>query len=184
MSRLIYPGMRQEERKSVWVPPVRIVHHTENVKDAERLCGKLETQAYLHFDPEYCTIPAGESVIFDFGKELHGAFSLTSVSMKAIQVRITLGESVSETLQTPTTDHAVHQTTVQLPMLGQFSFGDSAFRFVRLEVPEGEPELHLLCAAVRAIYRDWDYAGFFRAFKAEYGISPRAFADSIQPAKE
>ena len=163
MSRLIYPGMRQEERKSVWVPPVRIVHHTENVKDAERLCGKLETQAYLHFDPEYCTIPAGESVIFDFGKELHGAFSLTSVSMKAIQVRITLGESVSETLQTPTTDHAVHQTTVQLPMLGQFSFGDSAFRFVRLEVPEGEPELHLLCAAVRAIYRDWDYAGFFRS---------------------
>lgn len=29
-----------------------------------------------------------------------------------------------------------------------------------------------------------DYAGFFRAFKTEYGISPRAFADSIQQAKE
>ena len=29
-----------------------------------------------------------------------------------------------------------------------------------------------------------DYAGFFRAFKTEYGMSPRAFADSIQQAKE
>ncbi len=161
MTKLIYPDMRQEERACAWVPPQRIVHQTGNVKDSARLCGKLETQAYLHFDPEYCTVPAGESIILDFGKELHGAFCLTSVSTNAVHVRITLGESVSETLQTPTTDHAVHQTTVQLPMLGQFSFGDSAFRFVRLEVPEGEPELHLLCAAVRTIYRDWDYAGSF-----------------------
>lgn len=29
-----------------------------------------------------------------------------------------------------------------------------------------------------------DYAGFFRAFKAEYGISPRAFCDSAQQNKQ
>ena len=29
-----------------------------------------------------------------------------------------------------------------------------------------------------------DYAGFYRAFKAEYGISPRAFADSTQQPKQ
>ena len=37
MSKLIYPDMKKDERKSVWVPPVRIVHYTGNVKDAERL---------------------------------------------------------------------------------------------------------------------------------------------------
>ena len=29
-----------------------------------------------------------------------------------------------------------------------------------------------------------DYAGFYRAFKAEYGISPRAFTDSAQQNKQ
>lgn len=162
MAKLTYPGMRTDGLTHTWVPPVRIVHHTDAVKDAERLCGKLETQAYLHFDPEFCTIPAGNSVIFDFGRELHGAFSLTSVSLKAVKVRVTLGESVSETLKTPTTDHAVHQLEADLPMLGQFTFGNSAFRFVRLEVLEDQEELHLLCAAVNAVYRDWDYAGSFQ----------------------
>ena len=162
MNRLFYPGMRKDDMARAWVPPVRIVHQTECVKNAERLCGKLETQAYLHFDPEFCTIPAGGSVIFDFGQELHGAFSLTSASMQAIKIRVTLGESVSETLKTPTTDHAVHQLEVMLPMLGQFSFGNAAFRFVRLEVLAGQEELHLLCAAIQTVYRDWDYAGSFQ----------------------
>jgi hypothetical protein len=156
-----YAGNVADDRVRRYVPPVRIVRKSDAVENAESLLGVVRPQSYLHFNPPQCLIPPGCELILDFGVELHGLLTLTSGMMQNSRIRITFGESVSETLGTPTGDHAVHQGTFPLPRLGTFEFGQSAFRFVRLEVPAEESEVRLIGVCTTAIYRDWEYRGGF-----------------------
>lgn len=90
------------------------------------------------------------SVILDFGHELHGGIRLVVGKSKGREtnVRITLGESVSEAMSsiTPdgaTNDHAIRDFTVQLPWVGVREFGNSGFRFVRIELLDDDKTLAL-----------------------------------------
>lgn len=159
--RVVYANAKADDRVRRFVPPVRVVQESPDVKGSSVLIGKVNAQSYVHFDPPECAMPPGSSLILDFGIELHGLLTVTSGMMQNSQLRVTLGESVSETLGTPTGDHAVHQGTFPLPKLGTFEFGQSAFRFVRLEVPRDAGEVRLIGVCTTAIYRDWEYRGYF-----------------------
>lgn len=165
--RLCYPGGVRDDKTRFYVPPVRVVRQSDGVTGADVLLRKVNIQSYCHFAPPGCVIPPGGELILDFGVELHGLLTLNTGTMESrpSRMRITLGESVSETLGTPTPDHAVHQLEdFPIPMLGQVNFGYSAFRFVRLEVPHDAPNtVELSGVCVTAVFHDWEYAGWFES---------------------
>ncbi len=109
------------------------------------------------------------SVLFDFGRELHGGVHLASGgrSKKAgVSVRVRFGESAAEAMaelgeRGACNDHAIRDGVIDLPWLGSREIGNSGFRFARIDlVSEGV----LLLESVRAVtlMRDMPYLGFFR----------------------
>ena len=159
--RLSYPGMVPDDKCRRFVPPVRLVRECGNVRNAARLLNRVNIQSFCSFSPDPCVIPPGGELLLDFGIELHGQLTVNSDAMQCSALKVTFGESVSEALGTPTTDHAPHQELLTIPMLGQVNFGNTAFRFVRLEVPADRPEVKLTGVCATAIYRDWEYVGYF-----------------------
>ena len=113
----------------------------------------------------------GGSVLLDFGKEIQGGIQITRAmygSHDPARFRLVLGESVSEALSdvtekgsTATNDHAVRDFEISVPWLGAAEYGNSGFRFARLDYLGDDEQAALV--AVRAIskYRDIPYLGSF-----------------------
>ena len=111
-------------------------------------------------------------MLLDFGKEIQGGIQIVraiSANHKAARFRLCLGESVSEALScvdapgsTATNDHSARDVEISVPWLGTLEFGNSGFRFARLDLLDDDQEVPIL--AVRAIsrYRDIPYLGSFR----------------------
>lgn len=125
------------------VNPVRVVASSA-VKNVEVLAGKRFGQVPEGAWPKGsgCTMGEGSWFILDFGKELHGGLRIHcgSGSAKGARVRLRFGESVSEACSTvgkrgASNDHAVRDDEVVLPSFGSRYFGDSGFRFVRVDSP-------------------------------------------------
>ena len=81
----------------------------------------------------------GDYVILDFGVELCGGIRILTAGFDSAQVRIRFGESLTECCaelggrQNATNDHALRDMTVTLPFLSDMTFGNTGFRFVRLD---------------------------------------------------
>ncbi len=165
--KLSYPGMEKDQRTRAYVPPCRVVR-AAGVAYPQRLLNQTQIQALL-VNPckELTCIQPGGELILDFGRELHGQLLLTTgdgPKDQQLLVQVTLGESVSETLGTPTRDHGVHKLALAVPRFGQVYFGDSAFRFVRLSLaPDAPGTLELQAAVAVAVYQDWEYRGYFES---------------------
>lgn len=82
---------------------------------------------------------AGDSVILDFGEELSGGIRILTYSGRNVPVRIRFGESLTEACselggeQNATNDHSLRDLTVHLQNYSDMSFGQTGFRFVRLD---------------------------------------------------
>ena len=81
----------------------------------------------------------GDYVILDFGVELCGGIRILTAGFDSAQVRIRFGESLTECCaelggrQNATNDHALRDMTVTLSFLSDMTFGNTGFRFVRLD---------------------------------------------------
>ena len=156
------------EFKTEYLTPVRIIQ-VSGVENAEHLLKPYVGQVSTD-EPEVAGFGTSGSVLLDFGKEIQGGIQIVrSMSgPKKVRFRLCLGESVSEALSdvdapesTATNDHAVRDFEITVPWLGSAEYGNSGFRFARLDLIEGE-DVDLV--AVRAIskYRDIPYLGSFR----------------------
>lgn len=82
-------------------------------------------------------------VILDFGKELSGGIRLLTGSFSPVSsLRIRFGESLSEVnssigIDGASNDHSPRDFKVSLPLMSDLTFGETGFRFVRLDF-EGE----------------------------------------------
>ena len=155
-----------------YLTPVRIVRTEGPVKDAEALlqpyCGQVSTD-----EGRVVTLREGGSVLLDFGKELQGGIQIVRTingSHKTARVRLCLGESVTEALSsvdapgtTATNDHSARDVELSLPWLGSVEFGNSGFRFARVDLVDGDGE-DVCLLAVRAVsrMRNLEYLGTFR----------------------
>ena len=154
-----------------YLTPTRLVCVSGLVDNAEHLLKPYVGQVSTD-EPEVATFGKGGYVLLDFGKEIQGGLQLVRNirGSKDVRFRIVLGESVSEALSdfhapgtTATNDHAVRDFELAVPWLGSVEVGSSGFRFVRVELADGDGgEVPLV--AVRAIskYRDVPYLGSFK----------------------
>lgn len=90
----------------------------------------------------YAVIKKGGFVLLDFGVELRGGIALcirdVSCFPETAKCRVTFGESVMEALSSigkknATNDHAIRDTVIDVPIMGNIYYGNTGFRFVRLE---------------------------------------------------
>lgn len=89
----------------------------------------------------------GAYVVLDFGKELCGGLRIVTRQVKGLaEFRITFGESLSECYSTvgeknAGNDHSPRDFIANVPLMSDLTFGQSGFRFARVELLSENPVL-------------------------------------------
>lgn len=111
---------------------------SEGADNKESLLRKKPLQIGLA-EADVATFSEGGYVILDFGKEISGGVRILTYKAKTVPVRIRFGESLTECSselggkQNATNDHSLRDFTVQLKNYSDMTFGQTGFRFVRLD---------------------------------------------------
>jgi hypothetical protein len=154
-----YRNALRDSRVREYLPVTRLIWQ-ENTSGAENLIGNMQLQATIGGLMKYTVLQPGGSLLVDFGIELHGGIRL--ITKNAGKVRIRFGESVSEAYNQPNQDHAIHDMICDLPKLGMAEYGNTAFRFVRIDnVADTELLLNNLSAV--ALFNDLKITGSFNS---------------------
>lgn len=157
-----------------YILPKRIVWQSHGIAQPEhsdRLFVNSSSQSAIPDSPgcmlKYNDEPSG--ILLDFGCELNGGIRITvneTSDSKPVRLRIRFGESVSEAMGVPDNTHAMHDTIVQVPWLGTSEFGNTGFRFVRIDLVDKNTyvEIKQICAVF--VHRDLEYKGKFECSDA------------------
>lgn len=135
--------------KNDLILPVRVL--ATNAQNAQHLLKPRVMQIGLT-ETELFTLAAGEYVLLDFGKELAGGVRiLTHTAEGNRRIRLRFGESVSECCAqigeaNATNDHSLRDLTVELPCWSDMTFGNTGFRFLRLDA-EADSKFNLKAVA-------------------------------------
>ena len=126
-----------------YIYPKKIVLCDGAIKNREALLQKRILQVGL---AEKCTavLEGPAFIVLDFGRELSGGIRLlTHRAEGRRRIRLRFGESLSEACaelgeKNATNDHSLRDMTVELPDYSDMTFGETGFRFVRIDVREGD----------------------------------------------
>lgn len=133
--------MIKETRKTRYRLPIRIIAASKNVLSKENILLDKDLQIFIE-EPKATTIEINGYIILDFGVELMGGVRILTSCNKSAQenyrVRIRFGESVSETSaelgeKGSCNDHSLRDLVTHLPAMSDQNFGDTGFRFVRID---------------------------------------------------
>lgn len=89
----------------------------------------------------------GSFVVLDFGKELCGGIRMVTRAVDGVaRFRLTFGESLTECLsnignKNATNDHSPRDFEVIVPAMSDLTFGQTGFRFIRIELLSNNPVL-------------------------------------------
>lgn len=167
------PFVASDERVRKFLLPEKIVKTGGNVKNTDALLRAKPLQIGLN-ENDLCTLSndGGENafLVLDFGREIHGDIRLLNfVSEKTAypRVRLTFGESLSEAMSAvgqkgACNDHSVRDFEIPLPSYSDQEWGQTGFRFVKIELCEQDAGISLKSALAVFIYRDLEYKGSFR----------------------
>lgn len=154
-----------------FVMPERIVWHSEEegaVENADILLRPGSGQATIWARPG-CVLTHKETpsaIVLDFGRELHGGIQLImgrSEKRAPVRLRIRLGESVSEVMGETNNDHAMHDTVIEAALMGATEFGNTGFRFARIDTVEPDRDVEIKEARAVTLMRDLKYIGSFES---------------------
>ena len=159
MSTMAMAALQPDEldsRVRTYVYPVRVIWQTpaspyaygtrfeiENSNALlERKRGQVpENGFWKGADCKLKNVGVAPGVLLDFGREIHGGVQLGCGcgGTEGMKVRIRFGESVSEAMSEigengATNDHAIRDAVYQIPVNGTAYFGDTGFRFVRIDL--------------------------------------------------
>ena len=118
--------------------PTRIVDYSGNVQNVDLLLKQKPLQIGIYED-EVTVLNGKCSVILDFGKEIQGGVRILTYHVSGEgRVRIRLGKSVSETCselgeKNSVNAHSPRDFCVNLPIMSDNIYGQSGFRFVRID---------------------------------------------------
>ena len=152
-----------DDRIRRYVSPVRIVWQEGNISNAEVLLQHGSGQATIWSHPGAFLAPV-TSLLLDYGKELHGGVQIItgpSRDKRVLRVRVRFGESVCEAMGEPDNDHAIHDAVIDLATMGATEFGNTGFRFVRIDSVEKEDLIEIREIRAVSLCRDLKYRGAF-----------------------
>ena len=124
--------------------PVQIKDQNR-IGNAEELL--IEKESCISFSPDHCAEfqQKGSFVVLDFGKELCGGIRVVARNAEGIaNFRITFGESLTEALsfigeKNATNNHSPRDFQIEVPTLSDLTYGQTGFRFVRIELLSENP---------------------------------------------
>jgi len=124
-----------------YIVPVRVIATGGNVYAAETLLNEKPLQIGLS-EGELCAVQGVGFIVLDFGKEYHGGARILTANCDAGEIRLRFGESVSETYaelgeKGACNDHSPRDFKVCLPGLSDLTFGQTGFRFLRIDFLSG-----------------------------------------------
>ncbi|MGP1477345.1 MAG: alpha-L-rhamnosidase-related protein [Phocaeicola sp.] len=117
------------------------------------------------------------SIILDYGRELHGGIKMmfgTSDHKYPAQIRLRFGESVEETccelykgddynpIGEGTNDHAIRDAILSIPQMGMIEFGNTGFRFVRIDLISPNRQIEIKEASAIFRFRNIPWVGSFK----------------------
>lgn len=147
-----------------YIYPVKIVL-SKDTKDEKKLLNRNAVQAGFTTD-NCCVVEDGGFVLLDFGKEMNGGIVITTQEVSDLKqnCRIVFGESVMEALSSigeknATNDHSVRDMLVQLVGMSTMTFGNTGFRFVKVEAVGARLVIKTVCA--KPEIKELDYQGSF-----------------------
>lgn len=179
MDQRIAEKSREDNRKRVFLTPVRVLWQSENgdqssVENSEILLENREPQISLQAVNPCIMHNRGKeaSILLDFGCEIHGGAVLyvwQETKGEGVKVRVRFGESAMEAMSeigkdhTATNDHALRDFTTVVHSMSMNPVGETGFRFLRLDLLE--PNASLVLKAVKGVlvYKDIPYRGSFRS---------------------
>lgn len=166
---------KDSEFVSDYLTPTRIIISKGNVTGAEKLLKPYRGQVSTN-EPEVCVFKNGKSgvssILLDFGKEIQGGIQIVramSGDKSAARFRVCFGESASEAASsvdesgtTATNEHSVRDFEISVPWLGAAEYGNTGFRFVRLDLLGDDAKASLVTVRAISRYRDIPYVGQFK----------------------
>jgi hypothetical protein len=160
-----------------YVFPKKVID--SNGATCENLFVKQELQISLD-EPKITVFSQNDYVILDFGAELCGGVRILAFKAKNVPVRLRFGESMSECCsdlggeKNATNDHSLRDFTVLLQNYSDMSFGQTGFRFVRLDF-EGKVEIKSIVAEGRILKKKarYSYTGDDEKIRAIYKAAKR-----------
>jgi len=151
---------KKDERLRFELMPEKIICSNGAIENAQNL---------LNNDHSICKlVNTGDYIVLDFGEEINGGISIETWWMgvnqehESAQMRIRFGESVSECMSAPTSDHGWHDEIHTMPRLAKQEFGLTGFRFVRIDLLE-DKVVELRSIKAVALERELDYKGSFES---------------------
>ena len=157
----------KEERTIEYLLPKRIIA-SEKCKNAEVLLENCDCLQIFPNDTKICACSG--YILLDFGRELCGGIRLTAHFTDGddspIYARIRFGESVGEACaelgdRYAGNDHSPRDFNIPVSMLSDVRFGDTGFRFVRIDCLTEGKEIKIKKVLAVSNYLDLEYKGAF-----------------------
>lgn len=123
------------------------IKEMQGIKNGEALLIKRHTAVSFKKDGCVEFTENGAYLVLDFGKELCGGIRIVTRSAKNLTTfRITLGESYAEACtnvgdKNAGNDHSPRDFEAKVPFMSDLTFGQSGFRFARIELLSDGPVL-------------------------------------------
>lgn len=157
------PAIYKENRSVSYLTPTRVVWKTAGVKNATKLMDVAGENATI-WRPAGMQLPPKGSVILEYDTPLplQGIrISRGYDKVQPVQIRVRLGESVSEVLNEPNNDHSMHDITMPISAMGISRVGNTGFRFLRLDNLDEEITLNLRECSAEAWEHPAKRVGYF-----------------------
>ncbi len=154
----------QNEIITEYLLPEKIVC-SEACEDVEFILNESPGQVALLSDMKYMIIKKGGYMVLDFGAEIQGGIKICVFEAeKDSNMRIVFGESVSEAMsdigyKKASNDHSIRDIVMPITNWSTFRYGNTGFRFVKLEAKESDIKISGIQAAFE--HRDLEYKGDF-----------------------
>lgn len=173
-----------DQRVRSWILPKRIVWKSaQGLKSEELLLRKPLGLTSTAAMKEGFTMSwpktegsAQPSILLDFGAEIQGGIRLEARAIKEasaslgriVRIRVRFGESADEAMaemgeKGACNDHSVRDTCLSVPFLGGAEIGQTAFRFVRLDLVDPGTEICFDFVRAYFCWRDLPWLGSFRS---------------------
>ncbi len=173
------PFVEEDRRVRRFILPKRVVKTTGHVEVPQNLLVQQHLQ--IGFGEtcltKLCNGDDGEhaSVILDFGIEMNGGVRILNFESSGREpngsstyptARLTFGESLAEAESilgesNASNDHSVRQMDIYVPGLSDQSWGETGFRFVKIELLAPNTFVYLKSVLAVSVMNDFEYKGFF-----------------------